>query len=286
MNVLIRLFCSRYGMLARATMLAGLAFSAAAPGAVVAKNMVQEPVVPTYAHVADLATGASTVAVVQVKSIATVPPERAPGLKEGESRYYVEAESRSLVRGDSGLGRQVNFVIDGSSEKSRRPVVKKHDYIVFGSVDGRIDMLQLLSSDSILPWSKESEALTREIIAELLSPNAPPSVTRIESAFYVAGVVEGEGESQIFLETSNKQPISLSIIRRPDEQPLFNTALGEVVGDIAEMPSPNTLLWYRLACGLPADLPSDSVAGLSPNAAQSAQRDYAAFMAALGTCAR
>ena len=286
MNDLMSLFCNRCGMLARATVLTSLAFTAAASPPVAAKNIAQAPAVPTYAHVADLATAASTVAVVQVKSIATVPPERAPGLKSGEARYYVEAESRSLIRGDSGLGRQVNFVIDGSPEKSLRPVTKKGDYIVFGSVDGRIDMLQLLSSDSILPWSKENEALTRKIVAELLAPNAPPPVTQIESAFYVAGVVKGEGETQIFLETANKQPISLSIIRRPDEQPLFNTALGEVVGDIAKMPTPNTLLWYRLACGLPADLPPDSVTGLSPSAAQSAQRDYADFMAALGACAR
>lgn len=241
---------------------------------------------PPYALVADQATQANAIARVRVRSVAQLAPERAPGLRAGEARYYVEADSSSLIRGSTGLAQRISFLVDGSPDKKARPVVKGQEYLIFGSVGERVDQFRLLSAKSVIPWSDASEALTRKIVGEIIAPNAPPAISRIESAFHVVGNVTGESESQIFLQTQDKRPISLSIIRRPDETPSYTVSIGEVVGEDGRLPPKDTLLWYRLACHLPADLPQQALSGVEPNDAQAARRDYREMMAALGPCSR
>jgi len=244
--------------------------------------------VPTvsYAHVADLVTAASAIATVRVRSIAPVPPERAGGLPPGSVRYYVDADTTGLIRGNSAAARRISFLLDLPDTGRRRPDFKKRVFLIFGQIGERVDFFQLLSSTAVIDWTPANEALVRKVLAEALAPDSPPAITGISSAFHVAGAIQGEGETQVFLETADGSPISLSIIRRPDEQPLFSAALGEVVDDRAVMPPRDTMLWYRLACGLPRSLPADALEGLALPDMDAARRDYAAFLEALGTCNR
>jgi hypothetical protein len=82
-------------------------------------------------------------------------------------------------------------------------------------------------------------------------PGAAPRITGIGRAFHVPGNLPGESETQIFLQTADSRPVSLSVLRRPGETPRWAVALSEIVDEAAVPPAPGTLLWYRLACTLP-----------------------------------
>lgn len=239
-----------------------------------------------YARAADLVTGSSAIAIVRVRSLAPVPPERAPGLPAGQVRYYVEADTTGLIRGNSAIARRISFLLDLPAASGRRPNLKKRSFLLFGRIGERVDFFQLQSSTAMIDWTAANEALVRGIVTEALAPDSPPAITGISSAFHVTGAIQGEGETQVFLETANNAPISLSIIRRPDEKPLLAAALGEVVDDTAGFPARDTLLWYRLACELPRSLPAAAMDGLALPDMDAARRDYAAFLEALGPCNR
>lgn len=114
----------------------------------------------------------------------------------------------------------------------------------------------------------------------------PPAITGLGNAFHVPGTLPGEGETQIFVQTATGAPISLSILRRPGEQRRWAVALGEIVDDAAAAPPRDTLLWYRLACGLPRALPPASTANEDPANAAIAREDYAFVLQQLGACRR
>jgi len=120
----------------------------------------------------------------------------------------------------------------------------------------------------------------------VLAPGAPPPVTGITSAFHVPGSLPGESETQIFLRTADNRPISLNVLRRPGEQPRWAVALGEMVDNSAEPPRRDTLLWYRLACGLPRQLPAAALDQIDIPARAGARADYQLVLDGLGACQR
>jgi hypothetical protein len=153
-------------------------------------------------------------------------------------------------------------------------------------VGDRVDFFQLSSSNAIFAWSTEVEAMVRRVAGQFAAADVPPAISGISSAFHVQGTVQGEGETQIFLETAKGSQVSLSIVRRPDETPQFGAALGEVVDQAASLPEADTPLWYRLACGLPDRLPATALDGQDPAQTTAANRDYRAFVEAMPACNR
>ncbi|KAA5569740.1 hypothetical protein F3G50_31575, partial [Pseudomonas aeruginosa] len=77
----------------------------------------------------------------------------------------------------------------------------------------------------------------RQIARDLVAPDAPPVITGVGNAFHVPGALPGEGETQVFLTTANGAPVSLSILRRPGEQPRWAVALSEIVDEAAAPPA-------------------------------------------------
>lgn len=240
----------------------------------------------SYARIADLVNVSPAIATVTIRDATPLKPERAPDVLAGNARFYVEAETTGLIRGDTVIAKKIVFLLDGPNSKASRAALRKRTVLIFGKVGAQVDQFQLASSTAAIDWSPANEALVRKVLADSLAPNVPPAITGITSAFHVPGSIVGEGETQIFLETSNKTPISLSVVRRPDEQPLFSASLGEIVDNSAALPPPDTMLWYRLSCGLPAQLPPRALRELEPGDAQQASRDYAAFRQALAPCNR
>ena len=96
----------------------------------------------------------------------------------------------------------------------------------------------------------------------------------------------GERETQFFLLTADQRPISLTVLRRPGERPRWSVALGEMVDDAAASVQRDTLLWYRLACTLPAALPAPSLSEASAAEARAIQADYRLVTEGLGRCVR
>lgn len=241
----------------------------------------------SYADIADLAARAPTVAILRVKRVSPLPQEWVSGQPAGTKRHHIQANVVSLIRGDAPLAKRVTFLIDLPAERRATKAIKGKTFIAFGRTAGdKTDRLQLVNSNALLLQTPATETKVRGIATELLRQDAPPAIVGVGEAFHVAGTVAGEGETQVFLVAEGGQPVSLSIIRRPEMAPKFGVALGEIVDEAAGVPASDTLLWYRLACVLPGALPDNAVTKLQPADAAAARTDYRALMERLGPCPR
>lgn len=260
-------------------------------GFVAAQNMVASPpgAAPAlcYADIADLSDAAPIVAQVRIRNIVPIKGEAAAGATGGRRRLFVEADVTSLIRGESGIAPRVTYLYDAPvGPRGKLPKLKKASVILFARAAPRPGELQLVAPDAQIAATPERLAQVKAVQAALVAPGAPPRILGVGDAFHVAGTIMGEGETQIFLRTQNGDPVSLSILRRPGQEPRWAVALGEIVDEAARAPQPGTLLWYRLACSLPPTLPAQSVRALAPRDAIAAQEDYALVIAALGPCSR
>lgn len=242
--------------------------------------------VPAYAAVADLVTVSPLVIDATIRSEARIKGAEAAGVAAGQARFYVEADVAQLIRGTAAIPTRVGWLVDAPLDsRGRAPKWKKRRVLVFARpVPGRSDQVQLIAPGAQLDWSPATEALVRRIATEANAADAPPVVTGVRSAFHVPGSLPGEGETQIFLTTQGGRPAALSVLRRPGEQPRWSVALSEIIDDGATAPARDTLLWYRLACALPATLPEAATAAIEPADAEQARADYAFVIAQLGPC--
>lgn len=242
----------------------------------------------TYEDLADLSADTPLVIEAQIRKSAKVKPERAPGLAPGYHRFYVEARVLKLIRGGDRIGENISYVIDlPLDSKGRAPKLKKRHVLLFARpVRGKPGYVQLVAPDAQIDWTAEKEATLRALLAEAVASDAAPRITGVGSAFHSAGSIPGEGETQIFLKTASGDPVSLSILRRPGQEPRWAVALGEIVDESARAPAPKTLLWYRLACFLPRELPNDALSALGADDAAIARADYQLVRDSLGPCNR
>lgn len=242
----------------------------------------------SYADITDLFLAAPIVAKVRVAEAIRVPETPDAAVPAGRIRYYLVGDVASLIRGSGGLAPRVAWLADVMPDARGKPPRLKKATMMLAAlpVDGKPGELRLSAPDAMVPWSATAEARVRAVIASGLATDAPPHITGIASAFHSPGNLPGEGETQIFLTTATKQPVSLSILRRPGMEPRWAMALGEIVDEAARPPERDTLAWYRLACSLPADMPAKATAELAPDAASAAREDYKFVMASLGPCAR
>lgn len=240
----------------------------------------------SYADVADLAAPATMIAAARIRTLTPLPPESPAAAPAGLQRYYAEADVTALIRGPDVVAPRIAFLIDLAAGRDARRALLKKSVLLFGNAGTGPAQFQLLSSQSFLPWTPAVDAQVRGVATELARADAPPPIARVGDAFHVEGTVAGESETQIFLTTAKGEPVSLSIVRRPDIAPKFGVALGEIVDEAATLPPRDSLLWYRLACQLPANLPARSVAKLEGADADGARADYRAFMEGLGACPR
>lgn len=245
-------------------------------------------VLPSYASIADLVLDAPAVLDARIRSSARIKGAEATNVAPGHARFYVEADVLALIRSPAPMPARVGYVVDVPLDaRGRVPKLNKQRVLLFARpVAGQPMMVQLPRLDAQRPWTAELDALVRRIVQELVDPAGPPAVTGLGNAFHVPGTLPGEGETQIFVQTATGAPISLSILRRPGEQRRWAVALGEIVDDAAAPPPRDTLLWYRLACGLPRALPAASLTEQAPENAQLAREDYAFVLAQLGACQR
>lgn len=278
-------------MYASFTFLSAALFSAPnAPVAAQTPQIVAESGQQTlpYALVADRMFAADAVLDATIRSASRLKPAEAPGLAAGQARFYVLADVTALIRGAAGLPARVSYLVDLPLDpRGRAPKLKKQRVVLFARpVTGRPGEIQLVTPDAQQPWTPALDALVRKIGQEMVAPDAPPAITGIGNAFHVPGTLPGEGETQVFLTTPDARPVSLSILRRPGERPRWAVALSEIVDEAAGPPARDTLLWYRLACGLPRELPERSLAALEARDAGLAREDYQFVLAQLGPCRR
>jgi hypothetical protein len=260
-----------------------------AASAASAESQVAAAAGPTYADLADLALAAPVAAQVRVAGAAAVKAERAPGLKPGFARFYVEAQLVWLIRAPQSLPARLSYLVDlPRDSKGKPPKLRKgSEYLLLAApVAGRPGELRLIAPDAQIPFTADRAAQLRSIVREASSASPPPRIAGIGRAFHVPGAIRGESETQIFLQTAGGTPVSLTVLRRPGQTPIWAAALSEIVDEAAAPPAPGTLLWYRLACGLPRALPRQSLDEAGAEGAAAIEADYRLVLERLGPCVR
>ena len=243
---------------------------------------------PTYADLASLADGAPLVVRAQIRRQTTLAPERARNLAPGHARLYIEARTQALLSGNVPVGEELRYLVDVPLDaRGKVPKLKKREVLLFARpVPGRPGELQLMEPRAQLLATPELESRLRPILAEFARTDVPPAITGVRDALSIEGTLVGESETQIFLETPDGAPASLTIVRRPNQPARWGASFGEIVDQSARPPQPQTLAWYRLACGLPDRLPITASLSDDPQDQARAARDYALVREQLGECRR
>lgn len=257
-------------------------------GQPLATSIEEASQIATYADLTSLADRSELVARAQIRRQTALKPERAPGLAPGFVRLYIEARTVAVISGRSALPADITYLADVPLDaKGRPPKLRNREVLLFSRlVPGRAGELQLVSEHAQLAYDPALEARLRPILTELASPKAPPRITAISDALAVPGTLVGESETQIFLATGNRSPASLTILRRPSQRPEWGISWGEIIDSAARAPARETLGWYRLACSLPRQLPSNANLARDANARRLATSDYAFVLEQLGPCER
>lgn len=255
----------------------------------------QTPTAYTYVDLADLASAAPINIHGAIRSAKQIQAEQAPGLAPGHARFLVEVDIISLIRAVGPMAPRVQYLVDlPLTEAGRAPKLKRKQPVllfahpVAGARAGTFSTnnIQLAAPDAQLNWDPATESMLRSILAELVDPESPPAITGIANGFHVAGTLPGEGETQLFLDTATGEPVSLTILTAADGSRRWSAAFGEVVDATKAVPERGTLSWYRLACGLPRQLPMGKLAGTAPDDRRKAAVDYALVLRDVGPCNR
>jgi hypothetical protein len=242
----------------------------------------------SYADVADLVTISPLILDARIRKITKLPPDHAVGVPANIQRLVVDADVLALLRGDGGFAGQARFLLDVPKDaKGKIPKLKKMRYFLLGSkVAGKPGTIKLARPDSLIEWSEANDALVRAVTKEAVLIDAPQPIIGVTGAFHSPGTVIGEGETQIFVEAQGNQIYSLSVFSRPGIAKRWAVSTGEVIDESATAPAKNTLLWYRLACGLPRALDTKLVETAEADNVTKAQADYRFAIDSLGACDR
>ncbi|WP_446654223.1 hypothetical protein [Blastomonas sp.] len=240
---------------------------------------------PGYVALARLADAAPQVLRVEVKKTTVVDPERAPDVAPGMARLFVEAQVLNLIRGRQGVSESIRYLVDVPRDaRGKVPKLRKQQFLLFARPGTRAGEIQLVSKDAQIAWTQATEQRVRTIVTELVSPGAPPAIKGIREALHVRGNLQGEGETQVFLATSTGDPVSITVLRRPGLAARWAVSLTEIVDEAAAPPRRNSLLWYRLACFLPREIPARVLVSDTPADNDLARRDYNFVLEQLGPC--
>ncbi|TCM18732.1 hypothetical protein EDF56_104264 [Novosphingobium sp. PhB165] len=242
----------------------------------------------TFADLATLADSAPLVVRATVRKMARVEDARAPGLTPGMGRFYVDADTRSLLTGSSPIGQSFAYLVDLPLDaRGKPPTLKKQDVLLFARpVAGRPGELQLVTPTAQQLWSEQVEARVRSLLKALVSPDAPARITGVRELLFVPGNLAGQGETQIFLSTESGSAASITVVHEPGTVPAWGVSFSELVADIGHPPKPETLEWYRLACSLPANPPQRANVSEGVEAMKQAAADYRMVLNQLGPCVR
>lgn len=268
-----------------------IALAQPAPAAVV--PAVQGPIPAaalTYVDLVELGRASDMVLRAQIEDQTNVPPERAPGLAPGKVRLYVEAVTQALLAqtGSGPVGAAQAFLVDLPLDaRGRRPRTKNQVVLLFARrVVNRPGQIQLVGPNAIQPFDPALEQRVRHVLTQLVQPDRPPVISGVREVMSVPGNLAGESETQVFLETPDGAPVSITVLRRPGQAPDWGVSWTDIVDQSARPPARDTLQWYALACYLPPELPTAAFIQRDPDSRTRAREDYALVLRQLGICER
>ena len=209
--------------------------------------------------------------------------KRVAGAPAGFDRFAMEGRTVALIKGAAGLPAELRWLADLPRNGTAPAARPRGEFLLFAApLAEQPGVLRLVYRDGQRAWDEAIGQRLRALLAEAAAPAAPPAIAALVSAIHVPGTLPGESETRFFLQAADGRPLSLNVTRRPGEEPAWSVALGEVVDQAAPPPAHGGLLWYRLACGLPAALPDAALE--QPEHAGAVRADYALIRDALGPC--
>lgn len=240
-----------------------------------------------YADLVDLADSAPLVIRAEIRNADLLPAARAPDVRPGWGRLYVEAVASGALRGMVPQGMLIRYLADVPLGPKGKPApYKKQSVLLFARGKAGSDEVQLVAPDAQLIWTQDLDVRVRSLLSELGASDAPPRVNGVTQALFEPGNLVGEGETQLFLSTANSQAATITVLHKPGQPTNWSVSFSEVVDARGRPPVPDTLAWYRLACGLPRTLPSTAnVSDNNDNRVQAAV-DYENILHDLGPCER
>ena len=242
----------------------------------------------SYADIADLVVISPLIVDATVKKATKIPAEQAIGVPANLQRMLIIADVLALVRGNDGIAGQVRFLLDVPKDaKGKTAKLQKRRYFLLGSkAAGLAGTIRLSRPDAVIEWSAANDAMLRAITKEAVVIGAPQPIIGVTSAFHSPGTIIGEGETQIFVEAKGNQIYSLSVFSQPGSARRWAVSTGEVIDESASAPVENSLLWYRLACGLPQMLNAKLIETNEGESTEKTQDDYRFIVMSLGPCDR
>ncbi|MEY2883091.1 MAG: hypothetical protein RL490_815 [Pseudomonadota bacterium] len=236
---------------------------------------------PGYADLAELTLAAPVIVRARIIDVERISAKQAPGLAADRARLLVTAAVDAALVAPGATPARLQWLWDATLDPRGKPPKPKGlivlAWLTAPASDGKT---QLLSRQAQQPHDTALESRIRAIAAEARGGGVPV-ITGVANGFRADGSVPGESESQFFLTAADGKGVTLVVTARPGEVRRVTVASGDVIDESATPVRRDTLLWYRLACFLPATLP---VAAGGKDKALAA--DWQAALASLGPCGR
>lgn len=233
------------------------------------------------ADIADLALASPVIVRATITAARPLGRRDAPDVAPGRARMLVTAAVSNVLVAPGGLGASLQWLWDAPLDtRGRPPKAKGLDVLAFLAPPGPDGGTRLMSRRGQQAWDPALADQVRTLVTAARSGTVPV-IKGVSNGFRAVGTVPGESESQFFLSTQDGKPATLVVQNRPGEVQRVLVARGDIIDDSAERVQPGTLLWYRLACFLPANLPV-AAGGGDPALA----KDWRDALASLGPCGR
>ena len=250
---------------------AALAFAAAAP--------VRAE--PDFVDLADLTVTAPVIVQATIARSERLPDRDSPGLAPGHARLLVTAALDAALVAPGAIPAELSWLwdapLDGRGKLAKRKGLPVMAWVTVPTPDGKT---RLIAPGAQKSWTPALDSRVRAIATEARAGTAPV-ITGVTNGFRADGTVAGESESQFFLSAADGAGATMVVTTRPGSPRRVAVSRGDVIDESAAPVRPGTLLWYRLACSLPAVLPAKA-GGNDPALAA----DWAAAIASLGRCER
>lgn len=234
-----------------------------------------------FADTAELALAAPVIVRASITRASRLSGKAASDVAPGRARLLVTASITNVLVAPGAMGGALQYLWDAPLDsRGRPPQAKGLDVLAFLATPAADGGTRLVSRRGQQPWDSALADSVRAVVAEQRS-GAVPVIRGVSNGFRADGTVPGESESQFFLTTADGKPAALVVQNRPGEVRRVLIARGDIIDESAERVRPATLLWYRLACFLPARLPAAS-GGADPALA----KDWRDALASLGPCGK
>lgn len=234
-----------------------------------------------FADIAELSLASPLIVRATITRAVRITGKAAADVPPGRARLLVTAEVANVMVAPGRIGGRLQYLWDAPLDARGRPTRGKGlDVLAFLAAPDADGNTRLMSRRGQQPWDAALADTVRTLVTDDRAGRAPV-VRGVSNGFRADGTVPGESESQFFLATADGKPATLVVQNRPGEVRRVLVARGDIIDESAERVRPRTLLWYRLACFLPARLPA-SAGGNDPALA----RDWRDAVASIGTCDR